>query len=198
MSLCQDGEGGGGGGHPLGDERRKRTKKKTKKEKLSTRIHWDPRGVKNRAAPLVPRRERRRKKEVLRESKGGQRQRAQVMVLSCWCHRQNRAALPPGCHLHRTQYPLYSQYHAAIFRWCSRLTAPLSLLSRPPVTPPLFPPSAVPSLQNSAVSTVWFIFAFFSLSLCFCPTWALALGFLGARSFRLTSQEPSFCHCRKL
>lgn len=37
------------------------------------------------------------------------------MVLSCWCHRQIKAPLPPGCHLHRTQYPLYSQYHHSLF-----------------------------------------------------------------------------------
>lgn len=32
--------------------------------------------------------EERAKKEVLRENERGQRERVQVMVLSCWCHRQ--------------------------------------------------------------------------------------------------------------
>lgn len=173
---------------------RGREEKEDKKENVSARIRRDLRG-KNRAEPLVPPSERRRTKEALRESKRGQRKRAQVMVLSCWCHRQIQAVQPPGCHLHLTQYPLYSRYHASLFRcgrlpWCSRLNAPFSLSSRqlPPVTPPLFPPSAVPS-PHKLYCQHCFVYLFFFL-----------LPNLGTRSLFLAralfaSHPRSFLQC---
>lgn len=47
--------------------------------------------------------------------KGEVRRRAQVTALSCRCHPQIKDPPPPGCHMHRTQYRLYSQYHLAPF-----------------------------------------------------------------------------------
>lgn len=132
----------------------------------------------------------------MRESKRGQRKRAQVMVLSCWCHRQIQAAPPPGFHLRLTQYPLYSQYHASLFRcgclpWCGRLAAPSPLPSRqlPAVAPPSSPPSGVaPPPSNSSVSTVLFISSFSS-----CPTRALGqLCFWQSFCVYLPSQRPSY------
>lgn len=126
----------------------------------------------------------------MRESKRGQRKRAQVMVLSCWCHRQTRAVLPPGCHLHLTQYPPFIRnitlpHSAAVGP--PPLVLPthctfLSLLSRqpppPPVTPPLFPPSGVPSLhklycQHCFVYLFFFFPSFAQLGLCFWHTFRL-------------------------
>lgn len=117
----------------------------------------------------------------MRESKRGQRQRAQVMVLSCRCHRQTQAAQPPGCHLHLTQYPLYSQYHASLFRcgrlpWCGRLTAPFlppkpTSRQLPPVTPPVIPAVCCALPAQTVLSALFCLSLLFS----FCPTWALGL-----------------------
>lgn len=87
----------------------------------------------------------------MRESKGGQRKRAQVMVLSCWCHRQIRAALPPGCHLHLTQYPLYSLYHASLFR-CARAASPGAADSLHLSLPPQ---QTAAASHSSVIPTLW-------------------------------------------
>lgn len=184
--------------YPHWDERGKRGQKRK-------RIRTDrsgPEGEKNRAEPLVPPSERRRKKGASRESKRGQRKRAQVMVLSCWCHRQIQAVQPPGCHLHLTQYPLYSQYHASLFRcgrlpWCGRLTAPFlspqqtAAASHSPVIPTVC--SALPAQTVlSALFCLSLLFPFAQLGHSVCV--------FGTRSVCFPSRVflTVFCHCRKL
>lgn len=124
--------------------------------------------------------------------KRSEEERAQVMVLSCWCHRRIRAPLLSACHLHLTQYPLYSQYHASPFRsvflsWCS--DSPIQRTFFSPhqtaasdtvyIVPPVFSPSGVPSpyplfclhrfFPPSFSSPTWTLGLCFWLALCLLP-----------------------------
>lgn len=115
------------------------------------------------------------------ERKRSEEERAQVMVLSCRCHRQIRAPLPPGCHLHLTQYPLYSQYHASPFRsvclpWCS--DSPIHFLLSPSDSCQRYCIYRPPVILTPGVPSPYPLFClhmfFFSFS---SPTWTLGLCF---------------------
>lgn len=78
------------------------------------------------------------RREVWKESEGGQRKGAQVTVLSSLCHSEIKVPVPPGCHLHCTQSTLYSPYRRSLFCFiCHPGGATPSVLHSFPVVTPL-------------------------------------------------------------
>lgn len=74
------------------------------------------------------------------------------MVLSCRCHRQIQAVLPPGCHLHLTQYPPFIRYITLPLFRCGRAASPGAADSLHLSLPPQ--PTAAAS-HSSVIPTLW-------------------------------------------